>query len=475
MRTRAKIVATLGPASRAPERLEELIESGLAVVRVNMAHAVYDELAESVKDIRAVSERLGRPVAIMADLAGPKIRTGPLLEEQIELRPETEIVLTTDPTPGIAGRIGVTYPDFAADVAPGQSILISDGLLRLVVLKVSNHDVHCRVEIGGVLRENQGINLPETIIKTPTLTEEDREDLDFCLRCGVDIIAMSFVRGPDDILELKTLIRGAGATCPVIAKIENHEAIPNIDDIIDIADGVMIARGDLGVEVPTEEVPILQKQIIRRAQRFGKVSIVATQMLDSMIRSPRPTRAEASDVANSVFDGADAVMLSGETAIGKFPVEAVKVMSKIIERAEESVNYKKLLKARSGWAAETISGAISYATCHLASILPAAAIVISTESGRTARQVSRYRPEAPIIAVSNDEATVRQLSLWWGVTPMKTPVCATIDEVLKTGVRAAKESGMVKMGDKVVITAGALINVPGTTDLIKVERIQATL
>ncbi len=469
--SRAKIVATVGPASREPSVLRLLLEGGVAVFRLNMAHGVYEDLFEIIANIRGIANEMGRPVGIMADLAGPKIRTGPLAQDEVELAPGKEVVLTTERTVGTAERLSVSYPDLPLDVEPGQEILISDGLLKLIVMKVAAPDVLCRVETGGVLRANQGINLPDTDVQAPTLTDKDRVDLEFCLKNKVDIIAMSFVRSADDIHELKGLIGGAGRRCPVIAKIENHEAIPNIEGIVEAADGVMIARGDLGVEVPTEDVPILQKQIIAAAQRRGRVSIVATQMLDSMIRSPRPTRAEASDVANSVFDGADAVMLSGETAIGKYPVEAVGVMARIVERSESAVDYEDLLRARSGWAAETISGAISYATCHLASTLPAAAIVTSTESGRTAKQISRYRPQAPIIAVSPNEETVQQLMLWWGVVPTTGAVSRDIDEVFKAALKAARESGFARPGEAVILTAGALVHVPGTTNLIKVEKV----
>ncbi len=471
MVSRAKIVATVGPASREPSVLRTLLERGVAIFRVNMAHGVYKDLSETITNIRAVAKEMGRPVGIMADLAGPKIRTGPLEDEEVELVAGREVILTTERAVGTAERLGVSYSNFAVDVEPGQSILISDGLLKLIVVKVVNSDVLCRVETGGVLRANQGINLPETSIQTPTLTDKDRADLEFCLENNVDIIGMSFVRTADDIYELKGIIKGAGRACPVIAKIETREVISNIREVVEAADGVMIARGDLGVEVPPEDVPVLQKEIIEAAQRRGKVSIVATQMLDSMIRSPRPTRAEVSDVANGVFDGADAVMLSGETAIGKYPIEAVTVMARIIERSEAAVDYEELLAARSDWAAETISGAISYATCHLASTLPAAAIVTSTESGRTAKQVSRYRPRAPIIAVSPNQETVQQLMLWWGVVPTQAKMSQDIDEVFRTAVKAARELGLADPGDPVVLTAGALVNVPGTTNLIKVEKV----
>ncbi len=471
MIARAKIVATVGPASSDQLVLRALLEQGVAVFRLNLAHGRHADLSQTIENIRAAARELGQEVGIMADLAGPKIRTGPLVAESVLLEAGQKVVLTTAQAPGTAERLSVSYPDFPVDVEPGQAILISDGLLKLVVEQKRETEVFCRVEIGGQLRANQGINLPETTIKTPTLTDKDLHDLQFCLESQVDIIAMSFVRTPSDIQQLKDLISQAGRDCPVIAKIENHEAIPHIDNIIEAADGVMIARGDLGVEVPTEDVPILQKQIIETAQRRGRVSIVATQMLDSMIRSPRPTRAEAGDVANAVFDGADAVMLSGETAIGQYALEAVVMMDRIIKRAESAIDYRGLLVARSGWAAETISGAISYATCHLASTLPAAAIATSTESGRTAKQVSRFRPQAPIMAVTPNSETARQLMLWWGVTPRVVVPSQDIDGVFKTALTAIREWGLAKSGQPVVLTAGALINVPDTTNIIKVERI----
>jgi len=331
--------------------------------------------------------------------------------------------------------------------------------------------VVCRVETGGVLLEHQGINLPQVTISTPTITAKDRLDLKFCLSQGVDIIALSFVRESADIVELKGLIKAAGKRCPVIAKIEKHEALTELSAIIDAADGVMIARGDLGVELPAEDVPILQKKIIKLAQKKGKASIIATQMLDSMIESPRPTRAEASDVANAVFDGADAVMLSGETAIGKYPVAGVATMAKIVNRAEDSVDYDGLLKERSHWSAETLNGAISYATCQLASVLPATAIITTTETGHTAKEVARYRPKVPIVAVSPNEETVCQLMLWWGVFPILTGLSDNIDDMLQMALEKAKDTGLVEAGDKVVVTAGTLVNTPGTTNLIKVETI----
>lgn len=468
---RAKIIATIGPASRDPAVIDRLIEAGMGLARLNLAHGDHATVAADIKAIREGSIRAGRPVAIMADLTGPKIRTGPLAAGRMELEIGDQITLTTRSTLGSSHLISVNYPALPGDVEVGQEILVADGLIGLEVIKIDGDEVTCLVNTGGILMENQGINLPQAEISTPTITEKDRDDLDFCLKKGVDIFALSFVRRAQDIINLKELIKAAGKVCPVVAKIEKHEAVNEINEIIRVADGVMIARGDLGVELPAEEVPIIQKQIVARAQKSGKASIIATQMLDSMIRSPRPTRAEASDVANAVFDGADAVMLSGETAIGRDPVASVAMMAKIVERAEVSIDYDKELRERSSWSAETVSGAISYATCQLATLLPVEAIVTSTESGRTAKEVSRYRPRARIVAVSPNKDTVCQLMLWWGVYPILMRMCENIDDMLQTALGETKEAGLAKTGDRVVVTAGTLVNVPGTTNLIKVETI----
>ena len=469
---RAKIVATIGPASLAPGILDQLIGAGMDVARLNLAHSDHTILAADIKAVREASKRCGRSIAILADLTGPKIRTGPLMDHSVELVRGEEISLTTKATPGSEKLISVNYSDLPKDVELGQRLLVADGLIELIATKIENDKVVCLVETGGTLHEHQGINLPKARISTPTITEKDRDDLKFCMSQGVDIIALSFVRSARDIIELKALIKAAGKRCPVVAKIEKHEAVGELDDIIDVADGVMIARGDLGVELPTEEVPVLQKRIVARAQKAGKASIIATQMLESMIRSPRPTRAEASDVANAVFDGADAVMLSGETAIGKHPVASVVTMAKIAERAEASIDYDRELRSRSHWSTETVSGAISYATCQLASLLPARAIITSTESGRTAKEVSRYRPKARIVAISPNEETACQLMLWWGVHPVLTNMSDNIDDMLHTALDETKKTGLVDRGDRVVVTAGTLVNVPGTTNLIKVETIE---
>lgn len=468
---RAKIIATIGPACREPDVLDKMISAGLAVARLNMAHGDHQTIVKDVRAVREASRRCGRPVGILADLTGPKIRTGGLQSGSLELVRGGEITLTTKPTVGTQKEVSVSYPELAKDVAPGQSIFVADGMIELEVIKVTDSEVNCRVIIGGTLLEHQGINLPQATISTPTITNKDREDLEFCLAQGVDIVALSFVRSAADIVELKGLIHAAGRQTPVIAKIEKHEALATLDEIVEAADGVMIARGDLGVEFPAEDVPIFQKQIIKTAQKKGKASIIATQMLESMIQSPRPTRAEASDVANAVYDGADAVMLSGEAAIGKYPAESVATMARIIERAESTVEYEDILQARSHWSAETVSGAIAYATCHLASVLPATAIITSTETGRTAKEVSRYRPRATIVAISPNEATVRSLMLWWGVEPILAPASSNIDDMLQAAIAETKNAGFANPGDKVVVTAGTHINVAGSTNLIKVETV----
>lgn len=471
MKPKTKIIATIGPASADRQTVKQLIKQGLSVARLNMAHGSHREHQQIISLLREVSQELGQPLAIMADLEGPKIRTGSLAAEPLELKADEEITLTTKRVKGKERLIPVAYSRLAEDVQVGQRLLLADGTIELVVLSKDKEEIKAKVVAGGFLRSNQGLNLPEASLKVPSLTVKDRDDLNFCLAQNVDLIALSFVRQADDLHELKNLVSAAGKAVPVVAKIEKHEAVTNLEAIIKAADAVMVARGDLGVELSPEEVPIIQKQIIGKAQYAGKAVIIATQMLESMVNSPRPTRAEASDVANAIFDGADAVMLSEETAIGKYPVAAVATMAKIALRAEEHLNYEQILLARSHWANATVSDAISYATCHLASILKAKAIITSTETGRTAKQISRYRPKSAIIAATPNETTVRQLMLWWGVQPLKTPVSANIDQVLTTSINVAKQARLIKTGDKIVITAGALVNVPGTTNLIKVETV----
>lgn len=466
-----KIVCTIGPASLGQVTLDAMVEAGMAVARLNMSHGSHELHGSIVDTIRGLAVPVGKAPAILADLAGPKIRTGPLAEEVVLLTAGADFILTTRDVPGTQREVSVSYAGLPEDVKPGDRILLSDGLLELQAAEIRGDDVHCLVVIGGELRARQGINLPSSSLNVPALTEKDRLDLDFVLEKGVDWVALSFVRSSADILELKDLIAAKGYDTPVMAKIEKHEALNRLDEIIEAADGVMVARGDLGVEIPTEEVPIVQKMIIAKAEKAGKPVVVATQMLDSMIRNPRPTRAEASDVANAVFDCVDAVMLSGETAIGKYPVDAVRMMASIISRTEDSMDYVAIVKARHGWALGNTSDAISYAACELSSILAVTAVITSTQSGRTARHVSRYRPSAPVVAVSPDDKVVRRLMMSWGVVPLHSGSGRDIDHMLDLAAGTAKKAGLVEVGDQVVITAGVLVNVPGTTNLIKVHEI----
>lgn len=471
MKPKTKIIATIGPASATLKTVKALIRQGLCVARLNMAHGSHDQHREIINLVRQASQELDQPVAIMADLEGPKIRTGSLASEPIELKAEQEVTLTPKPVKGSSQVIPVAYSRLIEDVQVGQRLLLADGTIELVVINKNKDEIRAKVKVGGYLRSNQGLNLPETSVKIPSITKKDQEDLNFCLAADVDLVALSFVREADDLHRLKEMLAAAGKVIPIVAKIEKHEAVANLDSIIETADAVMVARGDLGVELSPEEVPIIQKQVISKAQYAGKAVIIATQMLESMVNSPRPTRAEASDVANAIFDGADAVMLSEETAIGRYPVETVATMAKIALRAEEHIDYEQLLLSRSKWANTTVSDAISYATCHLASTLKAQAIITSTETGRTAKQISRYRPKSAIVATTPNETTVRQLMLWWGVQPLKTPVSQNIDQMLQTAIDVTRQAKIVKAGDRIVITAGALVNVPGTTNLIKVEAV----
>ncbi|GFP24892.1 pyruvate kinase [Candidatus Hakubella thermalkaliphila] len=468
---RTKIVCTLGPACRSPEMLTSLIRAGADVIRLNAAHGDHATFREDMERIRAISRKMGKIVAIMFDLQGPRIRTGEMVSGGVLLREGEEVVLTSRPVVGTKGLISLSYPHLAQDVRKGAKILLDDGLLELEVEEKKDDEVKCKVITGGILESHKGVNLPNTSLSISSVTDKDVDDLLFALHNDVDWVAMSFVRKAEDIAVLKEVAGGKGFEVKIVAKIEKHEAVRNIDEIIEAADAVMVARGDLGVEMATEKVPIIQKKILEKSIRAGKPVIVATQMLDSMIRNPRPTRAEASDVANAIFDWTDATMLSGETAIGKYPVDAVKTMDKIIRSAEAILDYKEDLERKSNLPHRTTTDAISFACREIARDLQAAAIITATQSGYTARQISKYRPHSPIIACSPDPKVVHQLVLSWGVTPLLVRPSRNIDDMLDIAATAALEARQVKKGDTVVITAGVLVNVPGTTNLIKVHQI----
>jgi pyruvate kinase len=486
---RTKIVCTIGPASRSPEMLRELIRSGMNVARLNFSHGGHDIHGENIARIRKASEEAGQPVAILIDLQGPKLRVGEMQGEGVVLNKGEHVILTTRPIIGRPGEIPVQFPTLPQLVAPGDRILMDDGLLEVVVRGIadSKDDIHCEVITGGLLKSNKGMNLPHAHSSIPAITEKDKADIHFALDHQADWIALSFVRSAQEVLDLKALICKdctLGRPTPVIAKIEKPEAMDNIDSIIAAADGIMVARGDLGIEASPEDVPLMQKTMIYKCNKAGVPVITATQMLDSMIRNPRPTRAEASDVANAILDGTDAIMLSGETAAGEYPLEAVRTMGKIAQRTETA-----MLSAR--WRAPTsppgaqphrqpdgtknIAEAVSHAACETAGDLDAAAIITPTASGHTARMVAKYRPPMPIIAVTPSPMVQRQLCLYWGVYPLLAKRTANTDEMLADAVSAAKAHAFVQPGDLVVMTAGAAGSAPGTTNLIRVQVIERVL
>ncbi len=468
---RTKIVCTLGPASRSPEVIERMIAAGMDVARLNFSHGTRSEHSEVIAAVRSIASHLGRAIAIIQDLAGPKIRIGPIKDGPIFVQPGSSLTLTNRQVPGDEREISTTYPDLPKNVLPGDTLLLSDGALELEVLETTDTDIRCKVVIGGPLSSQKGINLPNRSIKAPSLTDKDREDLVFGIQQQVDYVALSFVRTASDVLEARRLIEERGGDIPLIAKIEKHEALNNIDEIIQVADGVMVARGDLGIETPLERVPLVQKMLIEKSNRAGKPVITATQMLRSMVDAPRPTRAEVTDVANAVFDGTDAVMLSEETAIGKYPVEAVAMMAKIAEDAESGFPFDVWMERAAARSDVAPPEAVGQASCHLARDVNAAAIVTFTQSGSTARLVAKHRPRHTILAPTPLEETYRRLSLVWGVVPILSESMANTDEMISKALSAALESGLVHRGQRVVITAGAPVGVRGTTNLIKVDEL----
>jgi pyruvate kinase len=472
---RTRIVCTIGPASRDVETLRQLMLAGMDVARLNFSHGDQGTHAENMEHIRAVAAEAGKSVAILVDLQGPKLRVGRMEGDGVPLVAGTQVALTTE---DVVGRgpdaLPVQFKALPHLVAAGDRILLDDGLLELRVLSTGEAAIHCQVVVGGVLKSNKGINLPRASLDIPAITAKDRQDLSFALARQVDWIALSFVRAADEVRALKQLIRflsPAGEPVPVVAKIEKPEALDNIDSIIAAADAIMVARGDLGIEVSPEEVPVAQKQIIAKCNQAGVPVITATQMLESMIQNPRPTRAEASDVANAILDGTDAIMLSGETAVGAYPIEAVRTMVRIAQEVEARRSEIDLCSATipGQHAVRTVADAVTHAARETAHDLNAAAIITPTSSGYTARLMSYHRPRVPIIAVTPSPVVQRQLMLYWGVTPLLAPRTDNTDEMIADAVGAARDRGLVQDGDTVVLTAGAAGSSPGTTDLIKVQ------
>lgn len=465
---RARIVATLGPACARDDVLRRLLAAGVDVARLNFSHGTHESHATAIAAVRRISSELGRPIAILQDLQGPKIRTGLLAGGvPVALATGARFVITARPVPGDAAAVSTTYPELPRDVRPDDRVLLADGLIELRVVAVEGPDIICEVVNGGLLGEHKGINLPGVAVSTPALTEKDREDLAFGLAQGVDYVALSFVRRPEDVEPVRAVMAAHGVSVPVIAKIEKPEALERLEEVLRTFDGVMVARGDLGVELSPEAVPVWQKTIIRLANDMGKPVITATQMLESMMVHPRPTRAEASDVANAVFDGTDAVMLSGETAAGAYPVAAVETMARIIVAAEGVVNEPP---ARDVHRAGT-AHAIAHAACRLAHDLDVPALVVLTQSGRTGQLVSKERPTAPVIALTDSEVVARRLTLWWGVLPIVTPFRRSADAMLAVMEEEVTQRKLVAPGATVVVVGSTPIAAHGRTNFIKVHHL----
>ena len=467
---RTKIVATIGPASRDRATLEALVAAGMSVARLNFSHGTQAEHAEVIDRVRAISEAAGRPVAVLQDLAGPKIRTGPMAAEGVVLEVGQKFTLTARDVPGDANEVGLTWDGLVKNVVADDVLLLADGALRLRVDRVRGDDVVCRVEVGGPLTAHKGINLPDRTIDVPILSDKDRADLAFGLAQGVDLVAVSFVRSAADMKTVRALCAELGKPfMPLVAKIEKHEALENIDEILDHTDAIMVARGDLGVEIPIEQVPRAQKRLIRKANAAGRPVITATQMLMSMVTAPRPTRAEVTDVANAILDGTDAVMLSEETTIGQHPVLTVETMARIAADAESVFPHDDWLRKVPCCASDNLNDAVALSAVELAADIGAAAIIICTVSGGTARMVIKRRPKPVLVAVTPDEATQRVLTVGWGLHPILSNAPHDDFQAIEAdAIERARAAGLVRTGDSVVLTAGLPFSVRGTTNLIKV-------
>lgn len=468
---KTKIVCTIGPSSESPEMLRELINNGMNVCRLNFSHGSYEEHLARIETIKAVRDELKKPVAILLDTKGPEIRTGKFGVDVVELVEGQIFTLTTEEYLGDQNKCQISYVGLPGDVVPGDNILIDDGLIGLEVKSTTDKEIECVVMNGGPVKNNKSINVPGVKINLPAITKKDISDIEFGIQNGIDFIAASFVRKASDVMEIRKVLEDNGAhDIHIISKIENQEGVDNLDEILEVSDGLMVARGDLGVEIPTEQVPLAQKQMIRMCNRVGKPVITATQMLDSMIRNPRPTRAETTDVANAIFDGTDAIMLSGETAAGKYPVESVRTMATIAAAAEGVIDYKALLANKErNIVDDGVTFAVSHATASTALDLNAKAILTATSSGFTARKLAKFRPQAPIVAATTSEKVRRKLALVWGVESVPVHEATNTDDVFELTLAGAEAGGYITAGDLVVITAGVPVGVAGATNLMKVH------
>lgn len=465
---KTKIICTIGPSTDNPAVLEEMIKSGMDVARFNFSHGSYEDHKMRMDEVKAVRKKLNRFIPIMLDTKGPEIRIGKFKNGTVSIKAGQKFTLTTEEIEGDETKVSVSYKNLPAEVKKGGTILIDDGLLKLEAVELLPDSIVCIADNDAELGSRKGVNLPDSTIKMPYVSEKDKNDLIFGIEQGVDFIAASFVRSAYDVFEIRKILEdNGGKDIKIIAKIENRDGVKNMDDILKASDGIMVARGDMGVEIPMEELPSIQKTLIKKCFLMGKIAITATQMLESMIEKPRPTRAEISDVANAVYDGTSATMLSGESAVGAYPIEAVRAMARIALKTESSIDYGKILKDAD--TSRSVTGAVSHAACTMAEDMQASAIVTVTKSGFTARMISKYRPECPIIAAATDERVARQLSMSWGVIPIKAESKETSDELFDHALELSRDTGIVSSGDVVVITGGVPLGISGTTNVVKVE------
>ena len=467
---RTKIVCTLGPSTDKEDVLRNLMKNGMNVARMNFSHGTHEEQKVRLDMIKKLREELNLPVAALLDTKGPEIRIGDVEGGKLQLKPGQEFTLTTEEMLGTEKKVTITYKELYKDVEPGDSILIDDGLIGMEVVRIDESDIVCRVKNGGFISNHKGVNVPGVELNMPFVSPKDLADIVFAVEQDYDFIAASFTRTAEDIMEIRKILQEhGGEKIHIIAKLENKQGVKNCEDILRVADGIMIARGDMGVEIPLEEVPVIQKELIRKAMHMGKPVITATQMLDSMMKNPRPTRAETSDVANAIYQGTSAIMLSGETAAGAYPIEAVQTMAKIAERTEQDIDYSREFKPRKLAEAPDVTSAISHATCTTAADLKAAAIVAVSKSGRTVSRIAKYLPVCPIIGCTTDERVYRQLNLLWGVTPVVMEEANTADELFDHAVELAEQKGLIARGELVVIAAGVPVGLSGTTNMMKVQ------
>ena len=467
---KTKIVCTLGPSTENDAVLRELIRSGMNVARLNFSHGTHETHLQNINRIKKMRGELKLPIAIMLDTKGPEIRLETFENGKVELKKGQTFTLMTQSVVGNAERASITYPELPRDIHEGTTILIDDGLVGMTVRGLTDTEITCEVNNDGTVSDRKSVNVPDADLSMPYISPKDRDDIVFGIHHGVDFVAASFTRSADDILEVRKIFSQEGrSNISIIAKIENMQGVQNIDEILRVSDGIMVARGDLGVEIPLEQVPVIQKMLIHKAYSSGKQVITATQMLDSMMKNPRPTRAEAADVANAIYDGTSAIMLSGETAAGLYPVEAVKTMARIAMCAERDINYQKRFKERAAELTPDVTNAISHATCTSAQDLGAAAILTVTKGGRTARMISKYRPSCPIICCTTDETVCRQLNLSWGVIPLVIEEATNTDDLFERAVQAGEKAGLLHDGELVVMTAGVPLGISGTTNLMKVH------